>query len=182
MQALREGLNLSITATESGLGTAAILFGYTGSKDPMKSGLMGMVSTFISSIVCFLVALCIVVSGVWDSGLTSAALTIASFNTVFGQWGGWIVSFLSISFGMGVLVAYAYISRAAWFSLTNGKYEKLFALFYCVASFIGAVVNVHVVWYAVRIILALLLVINLFGLLWLLPPITREVRRYMKGA
>jgi AGCS family alanine or glycine:cation symporter len=182
LQALREGMNLSITATESGLGTAAILFGYTGSKDPMGSALMGMVSTFVSSIVCFIVALCIVVSGVWDSGLTSAALTIASFNTVFGQWGGWIVSFLSISFGIGVLVSYAYISRAAWFSLTNGKYEKLFALFYCAAAFIGAVVNVHAVWYAVRIINALLLTINLFGLLWLLPKLAREVRKRMKGA
>jgi len=101
MQAMTYGLNLSVTATESGLGTAAILFGYTGSKDPMESGLMGMISTFVSSLVCFLVALCIVISGVWDSGLQSAALTIASYNTVFGAWGGWIVSFLSISFGMG---------------------------------------------------------------------------------
>ena len=182
LHALREGMNLSITATESGLGTAAILFGYTGSKDPMKSGLMAMISTFVSSIVCFLVALCIVVSGVWDSGLTSAALTIASFNTVFGQWGGWIVSFLAISFGMGVFVTYAYISRAAWVSLTNGKYENLFALFYCSAAFIGAVVNVHLVWYAVRIILALLLVINLFGLLWLLPKLAREFRKRAKDA
>ncbi len=180
MQAIRSGMNLSITATESGLGTAAILFGYTGSKDPMKSALMGMVSTFVSSIVCFLVALCVVISGVWDSGLTSAALTIASFYTVFGQWGGWIVSFLSISFGVGVLVSYAYITRAAWFCLTGGKYEKLFAMLYCAAAFAGAVVNVHVVWKAVEIINALLLVINLFGLLWLMPRLTRAVRKSMK--
>jgi Na+/alanine symporter len=80
------------------------------------------------------------------------------------------------------LVSYAYISRAAWFSLTNGKHEKLFALFYCAAAFIGAVVNVHAVWYAVRIINALLLTINLFGLLWLLPKLAREVRKRMKGA
>lgn len=182
LQALGAGMNLSITATESGLGTAAILFGYTGSKDPMKGALMGMISTFVSSIVCFMVALCVVISGMWNSGLTGAALTIASFNTVFGQWGGWIVSFLSISFGVGVLVSYAYISRAAWFSLTRGKYESLFAMFYCAASFIGAVVNVHAVWYAVRVINAMLLVINLFGLLWLLPTLRREVRKYMKDA
>ncbi len=180
MQAIREGMNLSLTATESGLGTAAILFGYTGSKDPVQSGLMGMVSTFVSSIVCFLVALCIVISGVWDSGLTSAALTISAFNTVFGIWGGWIVSFLSISFGIGVLVSYVYITRAAWFSLTGGKYEKLFALFYCSAAFAGAVVDVRVVWMAVKIMNGLLLVINLFGLLWLMPRLAREARRRMK--
>ncbi len=174
MQAMSAGLNLSITATESGLGTAAILFGYTGSKNPVQSGLMGMISTFVSSIVCFIVALCIVISGVWDSGLQSAALTIAAFNTVFGVWGGWIVSFLSISFGVGVLVTFAYITRAAWLALTDGKYEYVFTILYCVAAFLGAVVDVHVVWKAIQIINGLLLSINLFGLLWLMPRLMRE--------
>lgn len=100
-QAIRYGMNRSIMATESGLGTAAILFGFTGSKDSMHNGLMGMLTTFISALVCFLVALCIIVSGVWNNGLTSTELTIASFNTVFGVYGGWIVSFLAITFGIG---------------------------------------------------------------------------------
>jgi AGCS family alanine or glycine:cation symporter len=178
MQAMAAGLNLSITATESGLGTAAILFGYTGSKDPVRSGLMGMMSTLISSFVCFIVALCIVISGVWNSGLQSAALTIAAFNTVFGMWGGWIVSFLSISFGIGVLVSFAYVTRAAWLALTNGRSELVFAVLYCLASFLGALVNVHMVWKAIQIINGLLLSINLFGLLWLAPYLTREFRKY----
>lgn len=175
-QAMTYGLNLSITATESGLGTAAILFGYTGSKDPMRSGLMGMISTFVSSLVCFLVVLCIVMSGVWDSGLQSAALTIASYNTVFGTWGGWIVSFLSISFGMGVLVAYGYITRAAWLSITGGRYELVFTILYCVAAFMGAIVDVDKVWTAVQIMNGLLLSINLFGLLMLAPRLARSLR------
>ncbi len=180
MQAMSAGLNLSITATESGLGTAAILFGYTGSKDPLRSGLMGMISTLISSIVCFLVSLCIVMSGVWDSGLQSAALTIAAFSTVFGVWGGWIVSFLSLSFGVGVLVTFAYITRAAWLALTKGRYEFVFAIMYCVAAFLGAVVDVKVVWKAIQVTNGLLLSINLFGLLWLMPRLIREFRKIPK--
>jgi alanine or glycine:cation symporter, AGCS family len=178
MQAMTAGLNLSITATESGLGTAAILFGYTGSKDPVRSGVMGMVSTFISSIVCFIVAFCIVISGVWDSGLESAALTIASFSTVFGAAGGWIVSFLSISFGVGVLVAFAYITRAAWLALTNGRFEWVFGVLYCVFAFLGALVDVHVVWKAIQIINGLLLSINLLGLMCLMPHLIKEYRLY----
>lgn len=175
MQAMTYGLNLSVTATESGLGTAAILFGYTGSTDPMQSGLMGMISTFVSSLVCFLVVLCIVMSGVWDSGLQSAALTIASYNTVFGAWGGWIVSFLSISFGMGVLVAYGYITRAAWMAVTGGKYEIVFTVSYCVAAFAGAVMDVNKVWTAVQVVNGLLLSINLFGLLLLTPRLAKSM-------
>lgn len=177
MQAMAAGLNLSVTATESGLGTAAILFGYTGSQNPMRSGLMGMISTFISSFVCFIVALCIVVSGVWDSGLQSSALTIASFNSTFGAWGGWIVSFLSISFGVGVMVSFAYVTRAAWFALTNGRFEYLFMAMYCCASFLGAVLNVDLVWAAIRIVNGTLLAINLLGLLLLMPRLAAEVKK-----
>ncbi|HLF66956.1 MAG TPA: alanine:cation symporter family protein, partial [Gammaproteobacteria bacterium] len=174
MQSMTSGLNLSLTATESGLGTAAILFGYTGSNDAVRNGLMGMVSAFVSSLVCFIVALCIVMSGVWDSGLQSTALTIASFNTVFGAWGGWIVTFLSISFGIGVTVSYAYITRAAWLAVTNGRFELFFALAYCAAGFAGAIVDVHRMWTAVQIMNGVLLAINLFGLLLLMPRLVRS--------
>ncbi len=176
MQAVQAGMNLSVTATESGLGTAAILFGYTGSTDPLRSGLMGMVSTLISSLVCFLVSLCIVISGVWNSGLASSALTISAFNTVFGQWGGFLVSFLSISFGAGVVVAYAYITRAAWFSVTGGRFENAFMLVYTIAAFLGAIVDPSIVWGAVTIINGILLTINLTGLLLLTPRLSGYVK------
>jgi len=174
-QAISYGLFRSIVATESGLGTAAILFGFTGSDKPMDSGLMGMISTFVSTGVCFIVALCIVASGVWDSGLNSTALTIAAFDTVFGAFGGWIVSFLSISFGIGVLVTYAYIVRAAWLFLTNGRFEFLFIFFYSFFCFAGALMTVEIVWDIINIVNGGLLLINLFGLLYLLPRIRKDV-------
>lgn len=182
MQAIQSGMNLSVTATESGLGTAAILFGYTGATDALKSGMMGMISTFVSSLVCFLVALCIVISGVWDSGLQSSALTISAFNTVFGQWGGWLVSFLAISFGSGVVVSFAYITRAAWFSVTRGRYEHMFVFLYCAAAFMGAVVNTDLMWGAVALINGTLLTINLTGLLLLMPRLAKYVRESEKKA
>ncbi len=179
-QAIRYGMARSIMATESGLGTAAILFGFTGSDEPMRSGLMGMVGTFVSTCVCFLVALCIVVSGVWNTGLNSTALTIAAYNTVFGNFGGWIVSFLSISFGIGVLVTYAYIARASWLFLTNGRFDIIFSILYCLFSFGGALVNVEVVWSTGDIINAGMLIINLFGILFLLPRISKDVIASMR--
>lgn len=180
MQAMQSGMNLSVTATESGLGTSAILFGYTGSKDAIRNGLMGMISTFVSSLVCFIVSLCIVISGVWDSGLKSSALTISAFNTVFGAWGGWIVSFLSISFGAGVFVTYAYITQAAWLCVTGGRWKQFFLVAYCAAAFLGAVIDVDYIWGAVALTNGILLTINLFGLLLLTPRLARYLVRAEK--
>jgi alanine or glycine:cation symporter, AGCS family len=181
-QAMRYGMNNVIFATESGVGTAAILFGSTGSKEPVKSALMSMLSTFISMCVCFIVALCVIVSGVWNSGLTSTALTIAAFQTVFGSAGGWLVSFLSLSFGMGVMVAYVYITRAAWLYITGGRMAIGFILLYSFCAFVGPLAAVRMVWEAANYINAALLFINLFGILYLLPIVIKAVREFSRKA
>lgn len=177
-QAMRYGMSRAIFASESGIGTAAILFGSTGSTEPVKDGLMAMISTFVSTVVCFIIALCIVVSGVWGSGLDSTALTIASYNTVFGYLGGWIVSFLSITFGVGVIVSYIYVVRVVWFSLTDGRYESIFTLLYVGTAFVGAIVNVPIVWYTAEVTCGIMLFLNLFAIMYLLPVITRGLRAF----
>lgn len=170
-QMIAAGMSRSIFSTESGLGSAAILFGSTGNDDAIQNGFMGMVSTFISTCIGFIIALCIVVSGVWSSGLNSTALTIAAFDTLFGVYGGWIVSFLSISFGFGVMVSYAYVVRSAWMFVTNNRFAYGFMAVYSLCAFGGALATVDLVWYLADIIIAIMLLINLYGLIMLLPKV-----------
>ncbi len=175
--AIRFGMARSLNATEAGLGTAAIFYGTTGSKNPLRSGIMSMASTFISNhLVCTMLMIVFVASGVWDSGLTSTPLTIAAYETVFGSFGGWVVTFLSITFGMGVLVAYAYIGRESWLFLTHGKLEWLYASLYCVVAFFGSLGKVSLVWTINDLIIAGLVTTNVYGLLCLLPTIRSSVR------
>jgi AGCS family alanine or glycine:cation symporter len=180
-QAMRYGIIRSINATESGLGTAAILFGSTGSVQPVKDGIMSMASTFVSMLVCFMVALCIIASGVWSSGLTSTALTIAAYNTLFGYLGGWIVTILSISFGIGVLVSYTYITKAAWDSLVGRGYSYVFMMIFVACAFFGAQIDVTKLWSIVDISNATMLIINLLGILVLLPLIKRDFKSYARA-
>jgi len=180
ISAMRLGISRVVFATESGLGTAAIMFGSTGSKQPVNDAILGMLSTFISTLVCFLVALCIVASGVWDNGLTSTPLTISAFQTVFGSIAGWIVSFLSLTFGAGVLVAYGYITRETWRYITNDRYPFVFIVLFCTAAFWGAVANVESVWFAGDVANAGMLFINLFGITFLLPVLFKGVVAYQE--
>lgn len=177
-QAMRFGMVRSINATETGLGTAAIFFGGTKSKTPVKDSIMTMLSTFMSMAVCFLVALCIIASGVWNNGLQSTALTSSAFETVFGNFGQWIVAFLSITFGVGVTVSYVYITRESWLTVTGGRFVQLFGVFYAVAAFVGALMNVDLVWMIADWINGGLLLINLFGILCLLPLIRAGLKAF----
>jgi AGCS family alanine or glycine:cation symporter len=181
-QAMQYGIIRSIFATESGIGTAGILFSSTGSEEPIKDGIMSMLSTFISTLVCFLVALCILVSGALPTALAQnaygSALTIATFNTVFGEYGGWIVSFLSVSFGAGVLVSYAYITREVWLFLTGGRFDFLFNVIYCAVAFIAALTDAQTVWDTGNIIISIMLFINLYGIVYLIPVIRRALATF----
>lgn len=178
-QAMRYGILRSINATESGLGTAAILFGNTGSAHPVRDGIMAMATSLVSALVCFTVSLCIVASGVWNSGATSTALTIAAYNTVFGNIGGWMVTFLSIAFGIGVMVSYAYITKAAWDAITGNRFSYIFIFVYCLCAFWGAQMkDVTFLWTLVDISLAFMVLINLFGIVCLLPVIRSGLQSY----
>lgn len=173
-QAMRFGMSRSLNASEAGLGVAAVMFGGSNSKTPVKDSIMGMLSTFISAnLVCFMVMLIIISSGVWNNGQESINLTISAYETVFGTLGGWIVTFLTLSFGLGVLVAYAYVGRVCWLFFTGGRYLLLFNLIFCSVTFLGALANVSLVWNSIDLFNGCLLVINLFGILMLLPVIKK---------
>lgn len=180
-QAIRFGMSRSLNATEAGLGTAAILYGATRGAHPVENSLMSMVSAFITShLVCFTLMVVLIASGVWDSGLVSTQLTMAAYETVFGTFGSVVVAFLTISFGLGVLVSYAYIGRECWMYLSRGRFNLLYIMIYCLMAFFGALSKVDLIWNATGIINAGLVAVNLFGLAYLAPGIRRGLQAWEK--
>lgn len=178
--AIRFGISRTLSATEAGLGNAGVLFGATGSKSPVKSGIMSMASTFIAThIICFMMMLAFIMSGVWNSGLTSTPLVIAAYSTVFGALGGWVATILSFMFGVGVLVAYAFIGLECWLFVTGGRWSYGYYVLYCFMALFGSVSEVGLIWSMIDVITAGLTIINLYGLLCLLPKMRRGWNEYL---
>lgn len=180
-QAIRVGIFRCVMSTEAGLGTSGILFGSTESKKPVHDGLMSLLTVFISTVVNMLVGICIVASGVWDSGLTSTALTIAAFKTVFGQLGGWIVTALSISFGLGVMVSYAFVARTIWLYLTSNRYVFVINGIYCLFACIGALCNPYILWSIGDIINVGMILLNVSAVIVLSKIIIQGLQRYIQS-
>ena len=179
-QAMRSGFARSLNAHEAGLGVAATFYGASSSKKPVQDSIMAMLGAFISTyIVCFMVALCIIASGVWDNGLSSTALTISAFNTVFGYYGGWVVTFCAASFGLGVMVSFAFVTHECWVFLTRGRWGNMSYVIYGAVTFFGTLAKVDLIWNTNDIVNGLLLLINLYGIVWLLPVIRKSVVKYV---
>jgi len=179
--AMQKGLMRTMQSTEAGLGTASILFGSTESKNPVPDSIMAMLSTVISTVFCFTTALCCVVTNVWSSSLEGTAMVSAAYQTVFGQWlGSAAVIFLSTTFAMGVWVAYAFITREAWLFVTKGKFLYVFMALFCLAPALGAISEVTLVWKIADYITAVMLVINMFAIIYFLPVIRQGLQSFAK--
>jgi AGCS family alanine or glycine:cation symporter len=175
-KSLKNGFSRAINANESGLGSAAVLFGASGGGEPLKDSLMSMVVTFLSThVVGFMIALSVIASGVWNSGEMSTALTIKAFETVYGSFGGAIVTMSSILFGLGVVVSYVLVGLEMWKFITHGKFIKLFYIIYTLISFFGVLVSVGLVWDSIDIIMAAMLIFNLYALIYFMLPVRKEV-------
>jgi AGCS family alanine or glycine:cation symporter len=177
--ALRFGIARSINATEVGLGTSGIIFGTTGTTNPVRSGIISLATTSISNFgVCFLLMWLFVATGAWQSEFGDIRMTISAFETTFGSFGGWIVNILAMMFGIGCVIAYAYIGRECWSFLTGGKYLFAYSLIFCLMALFGALVEVRILWNAIDIVNAGLIISNLYGLMWLMPEIKKGVRAF----
>ena len=93
--AMRYGIARGIYANEAGYGTAAVAYGTAQSTQPAQQGLNAVMETFIVSFVTSSIsAMTILLTGAWQSGLTSTAAVAAGFNSVMPVVGGWIVGSL----------------------------------------------------------------------------------------
>ncbi len=182
MGAIRFGLSRSVNASESGLGIAAIFFADSSKKSPVESGIMSMVSTFISNyLVCAVLALLVVLTGVWQSDATSTVLMTQAFSTLYGSFANWLIAILSVIFGMSVLVGYAYIGKQCFSYLTKGKHMWVYSVIYVIIAFLGSIAKVQLIWDSLDLVNAGLMAINLYGILCLLSQVKIAVTNYMKN-
>ena len=87
--AVIQGISKGTFSNEAGLGSAPIIYAAAEEGDGIKQGMWGIFQVFADTIVgCTVTALCILASGVLDSGLTGVALSTQAFSSVFGKMGG----------------------------------------------------------------------------------------------
>lgn len=182
-QTIYWGFAVGTNAGESGLGTAAVAYGKGKGQDPVKNGIMSILSVYINThVVCFLVAMAVLVTGVWNNGETGITLLVSAYETVFGSMAGVIVSTMVVIFATSAVVAFAYIAKSCWDSLLQGKFSWAYPIFYATCACLGAMMNVKSLYSICNIAAAGLFWANVFGLLWFYKTIKSGLKAYKKSA
>ncbi|MEN5422724.1 sodium:alanine symporter family protein [Comamonas aquatica] len=179
LMAIRMGVARGIFSNEAGLGTAGIAQAAGKSNDPVFSGVVGMMGTFIDTIiVCTMTGLAIVVSGVWDSGASGALLSTQSFEAAMPGVGKYLLAISLALFAFTTILGWAYYGEKCWNYLVGPVCEKPFRLLWVLGVFVGAVVTLDVAWLVADTLNALMAIPNLISLLLLSPVVARLTREY----
>lgn len=179
VMAMRYGVARGIFSNEAGLGTAGIAQAAGQSKNPVESGLIGMMGTFIDTIVvCTMTGLVLIATGVWSSGAKGAALTAAGFEAAFPGVGGQFLAIALTLFAFTTILGWAYYGEKCWEYLLGTAMEKPYRILWTLFVMVGAVSSLDFAWLVADTLNAFMALPNLISLLLLSPVIVKLTQEY----
>jgi AGCS family alanine or glycine:cation symporter len=180
MAGIRYGVARGIFSNEAGLGTAGIAQAAGMSASPVRSGLIGMMGTFLDTIVvCSMTALAIVASGAWTSGKTGAALTQLAFQSAMPGIGHKVVAVALAIFALTTIFGWSFYGERCWNYLVGPRAILPFRMLWTGAVFLGAVTHLDLAWTIADTLNALMAIPNLVALIALAPVVVRLTREQL---
>ena len=179
MLAIQMGVARGIFSNEAGLGSAPIAHAAARTSNPVRQGTIAMLGTFIDTIIiCTITALVIMISGLWDSGESGAALSAAAFSSALPGLGGVIVTFGLMIFAFTTMLGWSVYGERCVEYLFGVRSILPFRLLWVAAIPVGAMVHLNFVWLVADTLNALMAIPNLIALLLLSPVVFRLTREY----
>ncbi|MDQ7015400.1 MAG: sodium:alanine symporter family protein [Gammaproteobacteria bacterium] len=179
--AIRFGVARGIFSNEAGLGSAPIAHAAAATRSPVHQGSIAMLGTLIDTLlICTMTALVIMISGLWNSGETGAALSAAAFNSTLPGWGGYLVSFGLMVFAFTTILGWSYYGERCAEYLFGKKVIWPYRLLWIVAIPIGAISSLELIWLLADVLNGLMALPNLIALLALSPLVFKLTREHFK--
>ena len=164
---IRFGIARGVFSNEAGLGSAPIAHAAATTDHPVRQGLWGVFEVFMDTIViCSLTALAILVSGLWDSGVTGAALTTQAFDeAIIG--GGYIVSVGIMLFAFSTILGWSYYGERCAEYLFGPKAIVPYRVVWIPFVIIGSIGGLTFIWDLADTLNGLMAIPNLIGVVLL---------------
>jgi AGCS family alanine or glycine:cation symporter len=179
LMAIQKGVARGIFSNEAGLGTAGIAQAAGATSNPVYSGLIGMMGTFIDTIiVCTMTGLAIMVSGVWSSSATGAVLSSSAFEAGMPGVGKYLLAVPLSLFAFTTILGWSYYGEKCWEYLVGVTVEKPFRVVWTGMVFFGAVTTLDFAWLVADTLNALMAIPNLLSILLLSPVVVAATREY----
>jgi len=179
LTAIRYGVARGIFCNEAGLGTAGIAQAAGTTSNAVRSGLIGMLGTFIDTfVVCTATGLAIVCSGVWTSGDSGVALSQRAFESAMPGFGGILLTISLVIFAFTTILGWSYYGEKCWIFLLGQKAVLPYRLLWVIMIPFGAMTQLELPWLLADVLNGLMAIPNIVSLIFLSPVIYRLTRDY----
>lgn len=176
--AMRRGISRGVFSNEAGLGSAPIAHAAATTDHPVRQGLWGVFEVFMDTIViCTLTALAIMVSGLWNSGVTGAALTTQAFNEAI-PGGGYIVSIGIMLFAFSTILGWSYYGERCAEYLLGKKAILPYRIIWIPMVVVGSIGGLEFLWDLSDTLNGLMAIPNLIGVLALSGTVIALTKEY----
>ena len=179
------GIQRGIFSSEAGLGTGAIAASTTNSK-PVSQGFVQMIGIYITTfLICTSTAIIILTSNynsISFTDLNGIEITQYAFNYHLGNFGILIV-FISIClFSFSTILSGYYDGESSLKYLLKNpkKYLIILKIITIIILFLGSIISSSKLWNIVDILVALLAIINIYGIYKLKDIIIKEYKKSKK--
>jgi AGCS family alanine or glycine:cation symporter len=180
MLALRMGVSRGIFSNESGLGSAPIAHAAAETNSPVRQGTIAMLGTFIDTlIICTMTGLVLIVSGVWNSDLQGAAMTLMVFDSTL-PFGGNVLSLCIALFAFTTMLGWSYYGERCAQFLLGPKVVMPFRILWVIGVFIGTQMSLGLVWKMSDALNGMMAIPNLLALLLLSPVVFKLTKQYFQ--
>ncbi len=176
------GVRRASFSNEAGIGTAPMALGASQSTEPIREGLVSMLSPAIDTLlVCTLTALAILVTGVWQtSGASGVTLTATAFQTSLPGVGKYLLLTCAFFFAITSLFSYSYYGNKALSFLIGVKAGRYYDYFYLSTIIFGAVASMTDVMNVIDVAYALMAIPTMVSGFILAPKVLAEAKSYFK--
>lgn len=174
------GVRRATFSNEAGIGTAPMAMSAAKSNEPVREGLISMLSPVIDTIIsCSLTALAILVTGVWkNEGVSGITLTSLAYKAALPIAGDYILLFCTFIFAISALFSYSYYGRKALSFLVGVDRSKWYDYLYLAAIMLGALASMNFVLDLIDIAFALMAIPTMLSAFALAPNVMVEAKKY----
>ena len=174
------GIRRGAFSNEAGIGTAPMAHGAAKTEEPIREGLVAMLGPFIDTvIVCTLTALCILVTGVWQTTEASGVtLTAKAFSDSIPGYGPYVLLVCIAVFSISSLFSYSYYGTKCLAFLFGTRHKHWYNYVYIASILIGATTSLDLMINLIDTFFALMAIPTMMATLILAPKVMQRARQY----
>jgi AGCS family alanine or glycine:cation symporter len=157
--------------------------GASKTSEPVREGLVAMLGPAIDTlVVCTLTALCILVTGIWQTtDVNGVSLTAAAFEDSIPYVGDYLLLLCIAAFSISSLFSFSYYGTKCLSYLAGAENKHYYNYFYIISILLGATTSLSMMINLIDTFFALMAVPTMTATILLAPRVIKEAKKYFKS-